>query len=40
MAGVKLNLSSAFLPDSDGQSEAANKIITMHLRCLSDDWPR
>jgi hypothetical protein len=37
---VKLNFSSAFHPQSDGQSEAANKIIAMYLRCLTGDCPR
>jgi hypothetical protein len=40
LAGVKLHMSSAFHPQSDGQSEATNKIITMYLRCLTGDRPR
>lgn len=40
MVGVKLQMSSAFHPQSDGQFEAANKIITMYLRCLTGDRPR
>jgi hypothetical protein len=40
LAGVKLNLSSAFHPQSDGQSEAVNKVITMYLHCLAGDRPR
>jgi hypothetical protein len=40
MAGVQLNLSSTFHPQTDGQSEAANKIIIMYLRCLVGDHPR
>lgn len=40
LTGVKLNLSSAFHPQSDGQSEVVNKIITMYLRCLTGDRPR
>jgi hypothetical protein len=40
LAGVKLNLSSAFHPQSDGQSEVTNKIIVMYLRCLTGDRPR
>lgn len=39
-AGVALKLSSAFHPQTDGQSEATNKIITMYLRCLAGDRPR
>jgi hypothetical protein len=37
LAGVKLNLTIAFHPQSDGQSEAVNKVITMYLRCLAGD---
>jgi len=39
-AGVKLRMSSAFHPQTDGQSEAVNKTITMYLRCLTGDRPR
>jgi hypothetical protein len=31
LSGVKLQLSSAFHPQSDGQSEVVNKVITMYL---------
>ena len=40
MAGVKLHMSTAFHPQTDGQSEAANKVITMYLRCITGDRPR
>jgi transposase InsO family protein len=40
LSGVKLQLSLAFHPQTDGQSEAANKVITMYLRCLAGDRPR
>lgn len=40
LAGVKLQMTSAFHPQSDGQSEATNKIIAMYLRCLTGDRPR
>ncbi|KAK1608874.1 hypothetical protein QYE76_032547 [Lolium multiflorum] len=33
-------MSSAFHPQSDGQSEAVNKVITMYLRCITGDRPR
>ena len=40
LSGVKLQYSTAFHPQSDGQSEATNKIIMMYLRCLTGDRPR
>lgn len=40
LAGVKLRMSSAFHPQTDGQSEAVNKVIAMYLRCLAGDRPR
>jgi hypothetical protein len=33
-------MSSAFHPQTDGQSEMVNKVITMYLRCLTGDRPR
>jgi hypothetical protein len=40
MAGFKLQFSSAFHPQSDGQSEVTNKIIAMYLKCLTGDRSR
>lgn len=40
LSGVQLNFTSAFRPQSDGQSEVTNKIIAMYIRCLSGDHPR
>ena len=40
LSGVKLQMTSAYHPQSDGQSEAVNKIITMYLRCLTGDKPK
>lgn len=40
LSGTKLRLSSAFHPQTDGQSEVTNKIIVMYLRCLAGDRPR
>jgi hypothetical protein len=33
-------ITSAFHPQSGGQSEAANKVIAMYLRCFTGDRPR
>jgi hypothetical protein len=35
-----LKLSTAFHPQTDGQSEAVNKTISMYLRCITGDRPR
>jgi transposase InsO family protein len=40
LSGVKLQLTSTFHPQSDGQGEAVNKVITMYLCCLVGDRPR
>jgi hypothetical protein len=40
LAGVKLHLSFVLHPQSNGQLEATNKIITMYPRCLTGDHPR
>jgi len=40
LADVKLQMSSAFHPQTDGQSEVANRTIAMYLRCLAGDRPR
>jgi transposase InsO family protein len=40
LSGVRLQMSSAFHPQSDEQTEVVNKIITMYLRCLTGDRPR
>jgi hypothetical protein len=37
---VNLQFSSTFHPQSDGQSEVTNKIVTMYLRCLVGDRPQ
>jgi hypothetical protein len=36
---VCLQMASTFHPQSDGQTEVVNKIITMYLRCLTGDRP-
>jgi hypothetical protein len=40
LVGARLHMTSAFHPQSDGQSEAANKVIAMYLRCFTGDRPR
>ena len=40
LMGAKLHMTTAFHPQSDGQTEAANRIIVMYLRCFTDDQPR
>ena len=40
LAGVKLHMMMAFHPQSDGQTEAVNKVIVMYLSCLTGDRPR
>ena len=39
-AGVQLPMSTAFHPQTDGQSEIVNKTIAMYLRCITGDRPR
>jgi len=40
LANVRLLRSSAFHPQTDGQSEVTNRIIVLYLRCLAGDRPR
>lgn len=40
LIGAKLHMTSAFHPQSDGQTESANRIIVMYLRCFTGDRPR
>ena len=40
LSGVTLRLSSAFHPQTDGQSEVTNRILGVYLRCLAGDRPR
>ena len=40
LAGVQLCMSTAFHPQTDGQSEIVNKTIAMYLCCITGDRPR
>jgi transposase InsO family protein len=40
LAGVKLCMSTAFHPQTNGQSEAVNNTIAMYLRCITGDRSR
>lgn len=40
LAGVQLKMSTTFHPQTDGQSEAVNKTISMYLPCITGDRPR
>jgi hypothetical protein len=40
LSGTKLQMTTAFHPQSDGQSDSANRVIIMYLRCLTGDRPR
>jgi hypothetical protein len=40
LAEVKLQMSSTFYPQSNGQSEVVNRVIMMYLRCLAGDRPK
>lgn len=39
LSGVQLKMSTVFHPQTDGQSEAVNKVIGMYLRCITGDRP-
>jgi len=40
LVGTKLHMTSAFHPQSDGQTEVVNRVIVKYMRCFTGDRPR